>query len=85
MSAIEFTPRAWEDFQFWQTQDRKTLKRILSLIDECARNPFEGTGKPEALRHNLAGYWARRIDDCNRMVYTIEGNTLKIIQLRYHY
>jgi len=85
MLAVEFAPLAWEDFQYWQTQDKKTLKRIFKLIDECASTPFEGTGKPEPLKHNLSGYWSRRIDDCNRMVYTVESGALKIIQLRYHY
>jgi len=85
MHAIEFAPAAWEDFQYWQTQDKKTLKRILKLIDECARTPFEGSGKPEPLKHNLAGCWSRRIDESNRMVYTVGNDTLKIIQLRYHY
>lgn len=85
MHAIEFAPAAWEDFLYWQTQDRKTLKRILKLIEECARNPFEGSGKPEPLKHNLAGCWSRRIDESNRMVYTVENNIIKIIQLRYHY
>ena len=85
MHAIEFAPGGWEDFLYWQAQDKKTLKRILKLIDECARDPFKGTGKPEPLRYNLSGCWSRRIDESNRMVYMMEGKTLKIIQLRYHY
>jgi len=83
--AIEFSANAWSDFQYWQTQDRKTLKRILKLIEECARTPFEGTGKPEPLRENMSGYWSRRIDAKNRMVYKVKDKRLQVIQLRYHY
>lgn len=85
MLAIEFSPHAWEDFQYWQKQDKRTLKRIFRLINESAKNPFEGVGKPEALKHSLSGLWSRRIDDSNRMVYMVDGDTLKILQLRYHY
>ncbi len=85
MLAIEFSANAWSDFQYWQTQDRKTLKRILKLIEECARTPFEGTGKPEPLRENMSGYWSRRIDAKNRMVYKVKDKRLQVIQLRYHY
>lgn len=85
MLSVEFTPEAWEDFQYWQDQDRKTLKRILKLIEESLRNPYEGIGKPEQLKHSLAGCWSRRIDDTNRMVYTIQEKRLILLQLRYHY
>jgi toxin YoeB len=85
MLNICFTPTAWEDFCYWQKQDRKTLKRIIKLLNECAKTPFEGTGKPEALKHNLTGYWSRRIDSANRIVYCVDGKTLWVIQLRYHY
>lgn len=85
MLAIEFTPQAWDDFQYWQAQDKKTLKRVLKLIEECAKNPFEGIGRPEPLKHTLSGCYSRRIDDCNRMVYMVKTGSLKIIQLRYHY
>jgi toxin YoeB len=83
--AIEFSSNAWSDFQYWQTQDKKTLKRILKLIEESARTPFEGTGKPEPLRENFSGCWSRRIDVKNRMVYRVKDDRLQIIQLRYHY
>lgn len=85
MLAIEFSSNAWSDFQYWQTQDKKTLKRILKLIEESARTPFEGTGKPEPLRENFSGCWSRRIDVKNRMVYRVKDDRLQIIQLRYHY
>ncbi len=85
MLSVEFTPEALEDFQYWQDQDRKTLKRILKLIEESLRNPYEGIGKPEQLKHSLAGCWSRRIDDTNRMVYTIQEKRLILLQLRYHY
>lgn len=85
MLAVEFSPKAWEDFLFWQGQDKKTLKRILRLIEDATRNPFDGIGKPEPLKENLSGYWSRRIDDDNRMVYCVKGESLKIAQLREHY
>lgn len=85
MLAVEFSPKAWEDFAYWQTQDKKTLKRILKLIEDAARNPFEGIGKPEPLKEGLSGYWSRRIDDSNRMVYCVKGDSLKIAQLKEHY
>ncbi|MDD5698114.1 MAG: Txe/YoeB family addiction module toxin [Victivallaceae bacterium] len=85
MLNICFTPEAWEDFNYWQTQDKKTYKRIIKLIAECARDPFTGTGKPEPLRFALTGCWSRRIDLTNRFVYKVQDNTLWILQLRYHY
>jgi toxin YoeB len=80
-----FAEQAWEDYLHWQGSDKKILKRINALIKEAARNPFAGTGKPEALKHALAGYWSRRINDEHRMVYRVEGDALLIAQLRYHY
>lgn len=80
-----FSKRAWEDYQFWIQTDKATLKRINLLIQDAARNPFEGLGKPEALRHQLAGFWSRRITAEHRFVYTIEGEDLLIAQLRFHY
>lgn len=77
--------RAWEDCLWWQTEDRKTLKRINSLIKDIARNGNEGIGKPEALKHGLAGYWSRRITDEHRLVYKIVGNEIRIAVCRYHY
>ena len=82
---IPWTLAAWEDYQYWQGQDRKTLKRINSLIQECLRQPFEGIGKPEALKENLAGFWSRRIDETNRLIYRVDGDDLVVIACRYHY
>jgi toxin YoeB len=80
-----FTAAAWEDYQYWQTQDRKTLKRINQLIREAQRTPFEGIGKAEPLKANLQGFWSRRIDDVNRLVYEATDDQLNIIACRYHY
>lgn len=76
---------AWEDYLYRRGQDRKTLQRINALIQDAMRHPFEGIGKPEALRENLSGFWSRRIDDTHRIVYTVEVNDLAIIVCRYHY
>ena len=82
---IVFADRAWEDFSFWLEQDRKTAARIVRLIRDIQRHPFEGLGKPEPLRHDLAGFWSRRITDEHRLVYAVEGQRLLIAQARYHY
>ena len=82
---IIFSSQAWDDYLHWQRTDRKTLKRINDLIKEITRTPFEGMGKPEPLRHALAGYWSRRIDDEHRLVYTVDGDVVVIAQVRYHY
>ena len=82
---IIFSSQAWDDYLFWQQTDRKILKRINSLIQEIARTPFVGTGKPEPLRHALAGYWSRRINDEHRLIYKVEGEAVLIAQMRYHY
>ena len=76
---------AWEDYVYWQTQDKKTLKRINSLIKDIDRNGYEGTGKPEPLTGNWSGYWSRRIDEKNRLVYKIVDGTIRIAQCRTHY
>lgn len=76
---------AWEDFCYWQTQDKKVLKRILKLIQDIDRNGYIGIGKPEPLVGDFSGYWSRRIDDSNRLVYKIENNTMKIVQCGSHY
>ena len=76
---------AWEDYLYWQVQDKKTLKRINSLIKDAERNPFSGIGKPEPLKGNLSGFWSRRIDDTNRLVYRIEHDTVEILSCRGHY
>lgn len=82
---LVFTAAAWDDYLFWQGQDRRTLRRINALIQDTMRNPFRGVGKPEALRENLSGFWSRRIDDTHRLVYTVEGDALAIVACRYHY
>ena len=82
---ITFTEKAWDGYVYWQTQDKKFLKKLNSLIEEVTRTPFEGTGKPEPLRHELAGFWSRRISDEHRLVYRIKDGTLEIVQCRYHY
>ena len=76
---------AWIDYIYWQTQDKKTLKRINSLIKDTERNPFEGIGKTEPLKGNLSGFWSRRIDDTNRFVYRINNDKLEILSCRGHY
>ena len=85
MLNLKFTPESWETYVYWQTQDKKTLKRINDLIKDAQRNPFEGIGKPEALRYNLSGFWSRRIDEANRLVYEVRDEELVIILCRYHY
>lgn len=82
---LAWTDAAWNDYLYWQSQDKKTLKRINKLIGECMRTPFDGIGKPEALRENLAGFWSRRIDESNRLVYAVDDGYLTIIACRYHY
>jgi toxin YoeB len=80
-----FSEHAWEDYLYWQRTDKKILERINKLIKEIQRSPFEGRGKPEPLKHGLAGHWSRRINDEHRIVYRIESDSLLIAQLRYHY
>jgi toxin YoeB len=80
-----FSEQAWEDYLHWQKTDRQLLERVNKLLREIAREPFAGIGKPEPLRHALAGYWSRRIDDEHRVVYRVLGDQLWIVQLRYHY
>lgn len=82
---IVFSSQAWEDYLQWQQTDRKLLKRINELIKEVVRTPFKGTGKPEPLRHALGGYWSRRINDEHRLIYKVEGDSVLIAQVRYHY
>lgn len=76
---------AWSDYMYWQTQDKKTLKRINALIKDIERNHFQGIGKPEPLKGELSGFWSRRIDDVNRIVYRIRGDVLEIISCMGHY
>jgi toxin YoeB len=80
-----FSERAWEEYLYWQSQDRKLLERINQLIREITRQPFTGIGKPEPLKHALAGYWSRRITDEHRLVYKVRDDSLLIAQLRFHY
>jgi toxin YoeB len=80
-----FSEGAWEDYLYWQQQDRRMVERINKLIKEAQREPFAGIGKPEPLKHALAGYWSRRITDEHRMVYRVDGDSMLIAQLRYHY
>ncbi len=80
-----FSDHAWDDYLFWQRTDKKILRRINILITETKRNPFEGIGKPEPLKHALSGYWSRRINDERRFVYKVTEDSAHIAQLRYHY
>ena len=80
-----FSENAWEDYLYWQKTEKKILNRINKLIKEIKREPFEGVGKPEPLKHNLAGYWSRRINEEHRIVYKVTDDALLIAQLRYHY
>ena len=82
---LAWTDEAWSDYLYWQTQDKKTLKRINKLIEAVKRQPFEGIGKPEPLKENLSGFWSRRIGDTHRLVYAITEQHLTIISGRYHY
>ena len=80
-----FSDLSWKDYLYWQKTDKKMLTRINELIRDIQRNKYQGIGKPEPLRHNLAGWWSRRINSEHRIVYKIEGHSIFIAQLRYHY
>jgi len=82
---ISFTETGWKDYLYWQTQDKKTIKRINKLLKDIERNINNGIGKPEALKENLSGWWSRRIDDANRLVYRIENGKIIISHCRTHY
>ena len=82
---VQFTKDAWEDFAYWLNEDRKTVKRIMKLIKDIKRNGYSGIGNPEPLSENLSGYWSRRIDDKNRIVYKIDGDIIVINQCGSHY
>jgi toxin YoeB len=82
---LTWTDDAWSDYLYWQTQDKKTLKRINKIIEDIKRAPFDGIGKPEPLKMNLSGFWSRRIDDTNRLVYAVDDNAITIISCRYQY
>ena len=82
---ISWTPHPWEDYLYWQGQDKKTVKRINELIKDINRDPFQGIGKPEPLKFEFSGCWSRRIDDANRLVYQVSDQNIVILQCRYHY
>jgi len=82
---LTWTDDAWSDYLYWQTQDKKTLKRINKIIEDIRRAPFDGIGKPEPLKMYLSGFWSRRIDDTNRLVYAVDDNAITIISCRYYY
>ena len=82
---ISFRERAWNDYLYWQETDKKVLKRVNILIKDIQRSPFDGIGKPEALKHQFSGFWSRHINEEHRLVYTFIGDELVIIQCRYHY
>ena len=82
---IQWDFDAWEDYLYWQGQDKKMLKRINQLIKDISRNPFEGIGKPESLKGNLTGFWSRRVDEEHRLVYVVEDSAVVIISCRGHY
>ena len=82
---LAWTDDAWADYVYWQGQDKKTLKRINKLITDTKRSPFEGIGKPEPLKESLSGFWSRRVDESNRLVYAVNDSHITVISCRYHY
>ena len=82
---LSWAEKAWEDYLYWQQSDKKILKRINTLIKDIKRQPFEGLGGPEPLKHNWSGYWSRRIDREHRLVYKVTDEAIVIVQCRYHY
>jgi len=82
---LTWSEEAWEDYLYWQDTDKKTVKKINELIKDASRTPFEGKGKPEPLKHNLAGFWSRRITSEHRLVYAVSDDSLLIASCRYHY
>ena len=85
MRKLAWEKNGWDDYLYWQSQDRKTLRRINKLIDSVLKTPFEGIGKPELLKENLSGYWSRRINETDRLVYKVSDNYIVVISCRYHY
>jgi toxin YoeB len=85
MRNLQYTDECWNDYVYWQGQDKRTLKRINALIKDAQRDPFVGIGKPEPLKENLSGFWSRRIDEKNRIVYEADDDVLTLISCRYHY
>ena len=82
---LAWTNDAWVDYVYWQGQNKKKLKRINKLITDTKRSPFEGIGKPEPLKENLSGFWSRRVDESNRLVYAVNDSHITVISCRYHY
>lgn len=82
---VSFTKDGWEEYQYWLNQDKKTLKKINKLVDEICRTPFNGSGKPEPLKENYSGYWSRRIDKQNRLIYSVSDTDITIVGCRFHY
>lgn len=85
MKVISFSVEAWSDYLYWSENNKKILKRINKLISEIQRTPFKGSGKPEPLKFQLSGYWSRRIDVKNRLIYKVEAERIEIISCRWHY
>jgi toxin YoeB len=85
LTRLCFTPHGWDDYRYWQSRDKAVLKRLNRLLEDVLRDPMTGIGKPEPLRHVLAGCWSRRIDDEHRLVYLVDGDDVVILQARYHY
>ena len=82
---ISFTTAGWDDYVYWQTQDKRMLKKVNELVKDCQRNPFEGIRKPEPLRGDLAGSWSRRITDEHRLIYVVSDKEIRVVACRYHY
>ncbi|ASU38194.1 Txe/YoeB family addiction module toxin [Herbaspirillum sp. meg3] len=85
MRNLKFSPEGWGSYEYWHSQDKKTLKRINKLLEATMRDPFDGIGKPEPLKENLSGFWSRRIDDTNRLVYRVTETDIEVASCRYHY
>lgn len=85
MLSLSFSSQAWEEYLYWQKQDKKTLKRINQLLQDIQRNAFVGIGKPEPLKGDFSGYWSRRIDDVNRIVYRVSDDVIEVLQCKGHY
>ena len=85
MTRISFHAQGWEDYEYWQSQDKKILKKINNIIRDIRRDPFNGIGRPEPLKHELQGWWSREIDSKNRIIYRLIGNVVEILQCKDHY
>ncbi len=82
---ISFVDESWEDYLYWQKVDKKILKRINNLIKDISRNPYDGIGKPEPLKHKYRGFWSRRIDDEHRLIYRVTEDEVWVVKCRFHY